>query len=113
MATHAGGSNGPGSTPNEGASGNPADANVVAFERALENFKGTLKNKEKNNFKLTTVEDLQQAIGELQQKQLSERRLRNMNRLKRFVEAMEQYGKVVDVFCNSTELVIFIWVCAA
>ena len=71
---------------------------------------GELKKKDKDNFTMTTIEDLQQAIGQLQKKQLTERRMQNMTRLKRFVEAIEQYGKVVEIFCNSSEFVAFVWV---
>jgi len=90
--------------------GKASHADVAAFERVLEKFKGELKKKDKDNFKMTTIEDLQQAIGQLQKKQLTDRRIQNMTRLKRFVEAIEQYGKVVEIFCNSSEFVAFVWV---
>ena len=90
--------------------GKAPPADVAAFERVLEKFKGELKKKDKDNFTMTTIEDLQQAIGQLQKKQLTERRMQNMTRLKRFVEAIEQYGKVVEIFCNSSEFVAFVWV---
>ncbi|KAF2807330.1 putative zinc finger protein [Mytilinidion resinicola] len=80
-----------------------------AFDRTLEDFKKNLKKKDQNNFKMTTFSDLKQSIAELQAKQHSQRRLQNLNRLKPFLEAIEQYGKVVEVFCNSSEFVAFVW----
>jgi hypothetical protein len=34
----------------------------------------------------------------------------NMTRLKKFTEAMNEYGKVIETFCNSSQFVLFIWV---
>ncbi|KAF2492653.1 hypothetical protein BU16DRAFT_551492 [Lophium mytilinum] len=84
-----------------------------AFDRTLEDFKKTLKKKDHNNFKMTTFNDLKKSVSEIQAKQHSQRRLQNLNRLKPFLEAIEQYGKVVEVFCNSNEFVAFVWVASA
>lgn len=91
-------------------SGDLANANASAFERVLDQFKNDLKKKDKDNFQMTSLETLNQAIGEIQKKQLTERRMQNMTRLKRFIEAMDEYGKVVETFCNSSQFVPFIWV---
>jgi hypothetical protein len=80
------------------------------FERALEAFKKSLKKKDQNNFKSTTFDELEKSITGLQAKQNAKRQLRNLNRLKPFLEAIEQYGKVIEVFCNSNDIVAFVWV---
>jgi hypothetical protein len=59
---------------------------------------------------MTSLGSLNQAIGEIQKRQQSERRMQNMTRLKRFIEAMNEYGKVVETFCNSSQFIPFIWV---
>jgi hypothetical protein len=86
------------------------NVNATAFERVLEEFKKDLKKKDKDNFQMTSLETLNQAIGEIQKQQQSERRMQNMTRLKRFIEAMAEYGKVIDTFCNGSQFVPFIWV---
>jgi hypothetical protein len=86
------------------------NVNATAFERVLEGFKKDLKKKDKDNFQMTSLETLNQAIGEIQKQQQSERRMQNMTRLKRFIEAMAEYGKVIDTFCNGSQFVPFIWV---
>lgn len=80
------------------------------FEKALEEFKKTLKKKDKENFSFSTFADLEKTIGDLQAKQHSQRRQQALIRIKPFLEAMEQYGKVVEVFCNASAFVAFIWV---
>lgn len=87
-----------------------ASASATAFERVLNNFKKDLRKKDRDNFQMTSLESLKQAIGEIQKKQQTERRMQNMTRLKQFIEAMDEYGKVVEVFCNSSQFVPFIWV---
>jgi hypothetical protein len=80
------------------------------FEKTLEEFKKTLKKKDKENFKISTFADLEMSIGDLQAKQHSQRRQQALIRIKPFLEAMEQFGKIIEVFCNTSEFVAFIWV---
>jgi hypothetical protein len=82
----------------------------TAFLNVLQDFKKTLKRRDQENFKITTLESLKESIAKIQAEQLSTRRNRNLNRLKPFLEAVEQYGKVVQIFCNSNEIVAFVWV---
>jgi hypothetical protein len=81
-----------------------------AFQKALDEFKKGLKPKHEKNFTMTTLDELKQAIVDIQAKQRSERRQRCMKRLGGFLEAMEQYGNVIAIFCNSNEFVAFVWV---
>ncbi|KAI9687323.1 MAG: hypothetical protein M1822_002366 [Bathelium mastoideum] len=81
----------------------------IRFEKALEDFKKGLRPEDEENFNGTTLEDLQNSIKDLQQKQYSQRRLQNLNRLKPFLEAIDQYGKIVEIFANSSIFVTFIW----
>lgn len=89
-----------------------SNTHSASFERALTEFKQSLKKKDLDVFKNTTLSSLKQCIGDLQKKQHASRRLQNLNRLKPFVEAMEQYGKVVAIFANTNEIVAYIWVCS-
>ena len=87
-----------------------SNPHAPAFESALEEFKKGLKKRDQETFKITTFKELKTSIGDLQKKQHSQRRLQNLNRLKPFLEAIEQYGKVVEVFCNTNDIVAFVWV---
>ncbi|OQD95723.1 hypothetical protein PENSOL_c019G09356 [Penicillium solitum] len=86
-----------------------ANTYTPLFERSLEAFKKDLNKKDRDNFKFSTLEDLEQCLTQLQAKHRSQRRMQNLNRLKPFLEAMNQFGKVVEVFCNSSEIVPFLW----
>jgi tetratricopeptide (TPR) repeat protein len=80
------------------------------FDRALDIFKKDLTKRDKDNFKITTFQDLQKSIDDLQKKHQSTRRIQDLSRLGVFLEAIEQYTKVVEPFCNSNEIVAFVLV---
>lgn len=81
-----------------------------AFETALQRFKIGLTDADIDNFQFTSLQELKTTICDLQAKQASTRTAKNMARLKVFLEGMEQYGKVIEVFLNASGYVAFIWV---
>jgi hypothetical protein len=85
-------------------------AHAPAFRKALDDFQFSLAQNDRDLFKYTTLADLQRSILEIQAKHASERKTKNMARLNSFLEAMEQYGKVIEVFLNASEFVAFVWV---
>ena len=85
--------------------------NETGFQRALTRFKSHLSPAEQEKFHVTRLEDVQETIAHIQASQGSERKMRNLTRIRAFVEAMEQYGKVVEVFVNVSDIIAFVWVC--
>lgn len=79
----------------------------------MEKFKASLTDKEKTQFKVTTLHDLHIAIESIQKRQATDRRLQGMQRLELFLEGMKEYDKVIQVFLNSSQILAFVWVCAA
>ncbi|KAJ5563904.1 hypothetical protein N7513_000146 [Penicillium frequentans] len=86
----------------------PQNVPQSPFDRALNIFKKDLTKRDKENFKITTFQDLQKSIDDLQKTHQSTRRIQDLSRLGVFLEAIEQYTKVVEPFCNSNEIVAFI-----
>lgn len=82
----------------------------AGFRRVLEQFKATLSQDDKEDFRLSTLDDLKLEILAIQEKQASERKMKNSARLKSFLEAMEQYDEVVKVFLNTADILAFVWV---
>ncbi|KAF2680111.1 hypothetical protein K458DRAFT_393383 [Lentithecium fluviatile CBS 122367] len=82
---------------------------AASFQSVLRNFTRSLTNEQKNQFSGTTLEDLHVAIEEVQQRQALEKRLQSMSRLKRFLEGMKEYDKVITVFLNSSQILAFVW----
>ena len=84
--------------------------NDGGFQRALARFKSHLSPAEQESFGFTSLEDVQKTIIQIQNTQGSQSQMRNLRRIKAFVEAMEQYGKVVEVFLNASSILAFVWV---
>jgi len=82
----------------------------TSFENALVKFRASLTEKQRRDFALCTLKDVQTAIDEIQVRLGSQRRLRNMKRIAKFIEAMTQLGQVVEVFLNVENTVAFVWV---
>lgn len=95
------------SPPQSPVMSTPSDS---AFSTALQQFKDGLDHAEKQSFKLVKLEDLLGEISNLQARLLRQRRGKNLARLRPFLEAIDQLGKVVEVFANSSEFVAFVWV---
>ena len=82
----------------------------ASFQRALERFTKSLSSKQREDFQACTLEDVIKEIGAIQERRGNERALRGIARLQKFIEAMKQYGELVNVFLNSTPFLGFIWV---
>lgn len=81
-----------------------------AFRNVLERFKHGLNQDEVEDFQFSTLEDIHKVIGDLQAEQGRKKKMMNFSRIQSFLEAMEQYGRVIEVFLNTTEFLAFVWV---
>ncbi len=81
-----------------------------SLRRALVGFTNRLTQAEKEDFQLATLEDVYDTINEIQVKQAEENRMRNLARVRGFLEAMQEYGKVIEVFLNASDVLAFVWV---
>ena len=82
----------------------------TTFEQLLADFKQDLTDHERSLFHATTFDDLKREIDRIQKKQAKTKTMQNMTRIRGFLEAMEVYSKVMDVFVNVHDFVAFIWV---
>ena len=84
----------------------------VGFQRAMKRIVDSLSAAEKEDFgPFSTLEDVHREIANIQKAQESERNLRNLTRIKGFLEGMAQYGEIVEIFLNVSDIVAFVWVC--
>ncbi|RYP43713.1 hypothetical protein DL768_009760 [Monosporascus sp. mg162] len=79
------------------------------FENALVKFRANLTEKQRRDFALCTLEDVQIAIDEIQVRLGSQRRLRSMNRIAKFIEAaastwVETLELLIDTYVEIVEI---------
>jgi hypothetical protein len=82
---------------------------ATGFQRVLAKFSSRLTREEEEDFRFTTLDDVHQAIVDIQARQASRKSMRNLTRVLAFVEAMDQFGKVAEVFLNASNLLAFVW----
>ena len=81
----------------------------ASFEVILADFKKSLTPKECQDFQFVTFNDVRETALRIQRDQENIKTMMNMSRLESFMEAMNQFGKVVEVFGNSNIFVAFVW----
>ena len=79
------------------------------FKVALSRFQKQLTEKECESFGVTKLKDVKKEIIDIQKKQESLKKIMDLTRIQGFLEAMNQFGKVIEVFSNSSILVAFVW----
>jgi hypothetical protein len=80
-----------------------------SFLAALSSFKKRLTQKERDDFSRSTLEDVRKEIARIQSDHGSQKTMMNMTRLQSFLEAMDQFGQVIEVFLNASVFVGVIW----
>lgn len=81
----------------------------IGFRRALASFSSDLTPEQREDFRFTTLEDVHKAVVTIQAQQAKRKEMMNMPRVQSFLEAMYHFGKVIEVFLNSSEFLPFIW----
>lgn len=79
------------------------------FEDVLRKCKTRLTPKESKEFTETSLADVQKTILKIQKDQEQLKRATNLTRLRSFLEAMDQFGKTIEIFLNSSPFVALIW----
>ena len=79
------------------------------FSEVLSDFKKRLTNEEQETFQFVTINDVRQTALQIQKKQEDVKEMMNMARLESFLEAMDQFGKTIDIFVNASAFVAFVW----
>ncbi|KAL9110913.1 MAG: hypothetical protein Q9227_004528 [Pyrenula ochraceoflavens] len=80
-----------------------------AFQSTLNDFKKRLTSKEQKDFEFSSLNDVKWEMARIQKEQENVKQMMNFTRIQSFLEAMEQFGKVVEVFLNTTEFLAFVW----
>ena len=83
-----------------------------SFDEGLENFrlKSGLTYQELFDMEMTTLPDLQRALASMQKTQQGSKKMMHLKRLQPFLDAMEQYGEILNIFVNTSKILAFIWV---
>jgi hypothetical protein len=80
------------------------------FEKAISSLLETVSSADARAFTSTTIEDVWKSAETIQTKQRERKSLKNMARIEPFLKSLEKYSKVIEVVCNGTDYLPWIWV---
>lgn len=76
---------------------------------AFERFAATVTHDDKREFDDTKLKDVRDEAIKIERQLRARRTQRNMARLQPFLRGMEHYSKVVEVLCNGTPYLSWVW----
>lgn len=83
---------------------------LSTLHAAFERFSTTVTPEDRREFSSTRLEDVRAAALQIERQLANRRSLRNMRRLQPFLQGIEHYSKCIEVLCNGTEYLPWIWV---
>lgn len=81
----------------------------LRFQRTILGFKNRLEPKELVEIQCNSLAELNEVIIHIQRRQRDQKQMMNLNRIKSFLEAMDQFEQTIKVFVNTSNIVAFIW----
>jgi hypothetical protein len=76
------------------------------FEKTVHRYSTT----DDRDFSDTTLQDVREAARQIERQLAARQCLRNMKRLEPLLNGLEAYSKVVEVLCNGTPFIPWVWV---
>ncbi|KAI0459295.1 hypothetical protein F5B21DRAFT_526028 [Xylaria acuta] len=79
------------------------------IQEAFKSLDRTISPADSRNFANTTLQDVRLAAIQLEEQLAARRSLRNMRRLEPLFKGLEHYARVVEILCNGTPYLAWIW----
>ena len=83
---------------------------VSKIQEAFERLNSTITPSDARAFQSTTLQDVRDAAVRIENQQAQRSCLRNMRRMEPVFKAIENYSKVIEVLCQGTPYLCFVWV---
>ena len=88
----------------------------LLFQEAFDKLEKTVRNinpEDAHKFSDTTLQDVHNASIDIEEALAKRKCLRNLRRLNPFLASLDHYSKSIEVICNGTPYLPWIWVCPA
>jgi hypothetical protein len=79
------------------------------IDAAFQDLNSTITAADSRDFPITTLQNVKAAAVEIEAQLAARQSLRNMRRLMPLFRGLEHYAKVMDVLCNGTPYLAWIW----
>ncbi|KAL1618376.1 general transcription repressor [Neofusicoccum ribis] len=81
----------------------------LTIRLAFEKLERSIAPDHAHHFKSTTLQDVRDAAAAVEDKLAASKSLRNMRRIEPFLVSLGRYAKVIEVLCNGTDYLPWIW----
>lgn len=88
----------------------PSQTATSVVESAFLRLKDTIAVDDAREFHSTTLEAVRKAALDIETAQRKRGSVRNMRKLEPFLKAIEIYAKPLDILCNGTPFLPWVWV---
>jgi len=85
----------------------PTEIIASAFER----LQRSISSEHAHDFASTKLEDVWKTVREIDVAQRKRQSAQNLRRVEPLLKGIEKYGKVIEVLCNGTPFLPYVWVC--
>ena len=82
----------------------------VEFQSAITALQDSVSKEDVRAFTITSYKDVWATARKIERDLERRKSLRNFRRLQPFLLGLEQYSKAIDVLCNGTPILPYIWV---
>lgn len=86
-----------------------ADPQTV-ISAAFAKFKHSISEEDADRFSSTELRDVRAAVREIDDIHRKRESSQNMRRIEPFLRGIEKYSKVIEVLCNGTPFLPYVWV---
>lgn len=86
---------------------NPTNVIADAFEK----LKRSISDEDAHNFASTELKDVWKALRDIDNAQRKRQSAQNLRRIEPLLRGLEKYSGVIEVLCNGTPYMPYIWVC--
>jgi hypothetical protein len=86
---------------------NPTGIIANAFER----LRGSISKEDAHDFASAELQDVWKVVREIDAAQRRRQSAQNLRRVEPLLKGIEKYAKVIEVLCNGTPFLPYVWVC--
>ncbi|PIA89572.1 Vegetative incompatibility protein HET-E-1 [Cercospora beticola] len=92
------------------SSNGPSSGQALAnIQRAFESFQQTVKHDDARTFSSTALHDVWRAAKDVESTLAARQKARNLSKIQPFLDGLEHYSKAIEVLCNGTPYLPWIW----
>jgi hypothetical protein len=85
---------------------NPTNVIADAFEK----LKRSISDEDAHDFASTNLKDVWKAVRDIENAQRKRQSAQNLRRIEPLLRGIEKYSKVIEVLCNGTPYMPYVWV---